>query len=219
MKTGMATKLTALAFVTASLTGSAWAAGNADGSGFYIGLGAGASSAKIDSGSINSDLQSLGFSSATTSTDEGSVAYKAFAGYSFNKYIAIEGGYFDLGTFKFNSTVTPPGTLNGEIKSSGFNLGAVLSYPFGQGFSVFGRVGVQNAKTKVNYTSTGSVLVINPESSETKTNWDAGLGLGYQFANGIGVRAEWERYRVPDGTNTDNTSNVDLFGISVVYKF
>jgi OOP family OmpA-OmpF porin len=109
--------------------------------------------------------------------------------------------------------------LNGEIKSSGFELDALASYPFANGFSVFGRLGVQNAKTKVSFTGTGSVLVLTPETSESKTSWDAGLGVGYEFKNGIGLRGEWELYRVPDGTNTGTTANVNVFGASVYYKF
>ena len=199
--------------------GSTAAAAGGDGSGIYIGVGAGASRATIDDGSINQSLQSLGFSNASTTKSENSTAYKAFVGYSFNRYIAVEGGYFDLGKFKFDSTVQPPGTLHGEIKASGFNLDAVLSYPFTEAFSVFARAGVQNAKSTANFSGTGSVVVVQPESSETKTDWKAGLGLGYEFSMGIGVRGEWERYRISDGTNTGDKSDVDVFGLSLYYKF
>jgi OOP family OmpA-OmpF porin len=105
------------------------------------------------------------------------------------------------------------------VKSNGFELDALLSYPFTQGFSVFGRVGVQNAKSTVNLTGAGSVVVITPQTSETKTSWDAGVGLGYEFTTGLGLRAEWQRYRVPDGTNTGTMSDVDVVGASIYYKF
>ena len=210
---------TAAATCITAVWGPPALAAGSDGSGIYIGVGAGASRGKIDDGSINQSLQSLGFSSASTTKSENSTAYKAFVGYSFNRYIAVEGGYFDLGKFKFDSTVQPPGTLHGEIKASGFNLDAVLSYPFTEGFSVFARAGVQNAKSKANFSGTGSVLVLQPESSETKTDWKAGLGLGYEFSQGIGVRGEWERYRISDGTNSGDKSNVDVFGLSLYYKF
>ena len=218
MRTKIAIRTVAAACAAAVWGTSALAAG-ADGSGIYIGAGAGASRGKIDDGSINQSLLSLGFSNASTTKSENSTAYKAFVGYSFNRYIAIEGGYFDLGKFSFDSTVQPPGTLHGEIKASGFNLDAVLSYPFMEGFSVFARAGVQNAKSKANFSGTGSVVVVQPESSETKTDWKAGLGLGYEFSMGIGVRGEWERYRIADGTNSGDKSNVDVFGLSIYYKF
>jgi OmpA-OmpF porin, OOP family len=194
-------------------------AASPDGAGVYIGLGAGISRAKIEDSNINAGLVSQGATSATTTKDENGTAYKAFVGYSFNRYIAIEGGYFDLGKFTFDSVTTPPGTLSGEIKVSGWNLDAVLSYPFGQGFSVFARAGVQNAESKVNLSGTGAVVVLRPEISETKTNWKAGVGAGYEFAQGFGLRGEWERYRVSDPTDTDNDSDVDVLSLSVYYKF
>ncbi len=212
-------QLAVLTSAAALFAGSAWAA-DSNGSGVYIGIGAGASFANIDQDNINASLLSLGATSATTSTSENSVAYKGFVGYSFNRYIALEGGYFNLGTFKFNSTVSPPGTLNGEVKTSGFNLDAVASLPFTQTFSIFGRGGVQNAKSTVNYAGTGSVVVLTPQTSESKTSWDAGAGVAFEFAKGhVGLRVEWELYRVPDGTNTDTMSNVNVFGVSVYSKF
>lgn len=214
----------------AALTGAmiffaapAWAAGP-DGSGVYLGIGAGASRATIDdkSAGINAVLLSAGFSSAATATSgryEYSAAYKAFVGYNFNQYVALEGGYFNLGKFKFDTTVTPAGALHGETKSQGVNLDAVFSYPFGQGFSVFGRIGIQNTQSKVALTGTGSVNVLTSSVSETRRGRKSGVGVGYEFARGIGVRGEWEYYRIPDGTNTDTVARVDVVGISLYYKF
>lgn len=218
MKTRARMQWAVLTCATVVFTAPAWPAGS-DGSGVYIGAGAGASRTTLDDAGINAALLSLGFASATTSKSETSAAYKAFIGYSFNEYIAIEGGYFNLGKFKFDSAVTPPGNLHGETSSQGFNVDAVLSYPFAQGFSVFGRAGVQNSKSRVDLTGTGSVVVLISETSETKTSWKAGLGLGYEFAQRIGVRGEWEYYRVPDGTNSSTLATVDVFGISLYYKF
>ena len=190
-----------------------------DGTGFYVGAGGGASVVKIDDSGINDSLRSLGFTSATTSKDESGTAYKVFAGYAINRYVAIEGGYFDLGKFGFKSLVLPPGSLSVDVKVRGVNLDAVLSYPFAEGFSVFGRVGLQSAETKGRLAGSGSVLALQPETKETKTGWKAGLGIGYEFSNGLGLRGEWERYNVADGTKTDTKADVDVFGISLFYRF
>ena len=209
-----------LGFVLATVTWTQVArAAGSDGTGFYVGGGAGVSRAKIDSAAINSSLLSIGAATASTKKDENSAAYKVFVGYAFNRYIAVEGGYFDLGTFKIDSTISPPGTLHGEIKPRGVNVDAVLSYPFADGFSVFVRGGVQNTKTKATFSGSGSLVVTTPESSETKTSWKAGLGAGYEFSSGVGLRAEWERYRVPDGSKSNQKADVDVFGLSLYYKF
>ena len=200
----------------------AWAQGP-DGQGVYIGGGAGASRTTIDdhSAGINATLLSAGFSSPRTDTSkyEHSAAYKAFIGYNFNQYVALEAGYFNLGKFKFDTTVTPAGTLHGEAKSQGANLDAVFGYPLGQGFNVFGRIGIQNTQSKVALTGAGSVNVLTSSVSETRRGWKSGIGLGYEFAKNIGVRGEWEYYRIPDGTNTDTVAKVDVVGVSLYYRF
>ena len=198
-------------------------AGGFDGSGLYIGAGAGRSHASIDdrTAGVNALLLSSGFGSATTTTgkNDKSLAYKAFVGYDFNRYVALELGYFNLGKFKFDTTVAPPGTLHGETTTQGINLDAVFSYPFDNGFSVFGRIGIQQAKSKVELSGTGSVVVLTSRTSESGRGRKSGIGLGYEFAQDIGVRGEWEYYRIPDGTNTDTQAKVDVIGISLYYKF
>jgi opacity protein-like surface antigen len=43
-----------------------------------------------------------------------------------------------------------------------------------------------------------------------------GLGLQYDFNKQLGVRGEWERYRVDI---FDNKTDVDLYTLGVNYKF
>src|SRR4051812_19845418 len=95
----------------------AWAA-ESDGSGVYFGIGGGVSRTTIDdlTSGLNQRLLQTGFTSASTDTTDKSANYKAFFGYSFNPYFAIEGTYFNLGKFTFDTTVTPGGTLHGETK-------------------------------------------------------------------------------------------------------
>lgn len=200
-------------------------AAGSEGTGFYAGGGAGVSRAKIDSAAISSSLLSIGATTATTTTDESSAAYKVFVGYSFNRYFAIEGGYFDLGKFKFDSTISPSGTLHAEAKPRGVNIDAVLSYPLAKGFSLFARGGVQSTQTKATLSGSGSLAFPTLESTETKAGWKVGLGLGYEFTGGleftggVGLRAEWERYRVPDGSKSNEKADVDVFGVNLYYRF
>lgn len=195
-------------------------AADPDGTGFYVGAGGGASVVKINDSRINDSLRSRGFTSATTSKDESGTAYKVFAGYAINRYVTIEGGYFDLGKFGVKSLLfpSPPVSLSYDVTVRGVNLDAVLSYPFAAGFSVFGRVGLQSAETKGRVAVSG-LLARQLDTKETKTGWKAGLGIGYEFSNGLGLRGEWERYNVANGTKTDTKKDVDVFGISLFYRF
>lgn len=202
------------------LGGSALAASTgvlADDTGWYGGVNIGRSHAKIDADAINTGLLGLGFTNASTSKDENDTGYKIFAGYNFTKNFALEGGYFDLGKFSFNSTTAPAGTLQGTLKVSGFNLDAVGILPIQDNFSVFGRVGVQYAETKDSFSGTGAVVVTNPNPKKSETNYKMGLGAGYDFTKTVGLRAEWERYRVSDGLG--DKGDVDLYSLGLRFKF
>jgi OOP family OmpA-OmpF porin len=212
--------ITALAWGSILLMTPAWAAGS-DGSGVYFGIGGGVARTNIDdlTSGMNQTLLRAGFTSATTDTSDKSANYKAFLGYSFNAYFGIEATYFNLGKFTFENNVTPSGTLHGETKSQGGSLDIMLSYPFEEGFILLGRIGADYAKSKAELMGTGSVTVLN--SSTTETGWGRhfGLGLGYEFSKHTGVRGEWEYLQIPDGTNTHTQVTVDVFEVSLYYKF
>jgi OOP family OmpA-OmpF porin len=187
---------------------------------WYLGIGAGQSRAKIEDSGINAVLSGTGATAAATVKNEHSFEYKAFVGYQFNRYFAVEGGYFNLGKFSFDSTTAPPGTLHGDLKNSyGLNVDALGMLPIvADRFSLFGRVGVQSSKTSDLFTGTGAGAVpVNPAPSKNLTNYKAGVGMEFDFTRNVGLRGEWERYRISDGFS--GRMNVDVFSASLLYKF
>jgi OOP family OmpA-OmpF porin len=186
-------------------------------SGWYIGGNVGKTKAKIDDARITNDIAGAGFTVLTLDNHDDGTGFKLLGGYSFNKYFAFEGGYFDLGKVGYDATTLPAGTLSGEIKVKGFNFDAVLSVPFTEKFSIFGRVGVTRAEAKDAFTSTGFVVVSNPNPSEQATNIKYGAGLQYDFTKSFGMRAELERYRINDAVG--NKGDIDLASIGFLYRF
>jgi len=195
-------------------------AAGSDGSGVYFGIGGGATRTTIDNleSGINSNLLQAGFTSANTETNNKGGMYKAFIGYSFNPYFGIEGTYFNLGTFTFDTSVTPTGTLHGETRTQGGNLDFILSYPI-DGVILFGRIGADYAQSKADLSGTGSIGVLTSRTSENAWGRHYGIGLGYEFSGHTGVRGEWEYYQIPDGTNTHTQARVDALEVSLYYKF
>lgn len=185
--------------------------------GWYAGISAGRSTAEIDDPRITSGLLSSGFTTTSITDDDRDTGYKLYGGYQFNKYFALEGGYFDLGTFGFTATTIPAGTLNGTIRLKGVNLDAVGIWPFTEKFSIFGRVGVNHAQAKDRFSGTGAVGVTNPNPSERDTNYKFGAGLQYAFTPALAMRGEIERYRIDDAVG--NRGDVDLLSIGLVYRF
>lgn len=190
----------------------------ADDSGWYIGANAGQSRAKIDDARITAQL--LGVGPASIADDNRDTGYKLFGGYQFNRNFALEGGYFDLGQFGYTATIPAPtaGTLVGRIRLKGVNIDAVGILPLTEQFSAFGRIGLNYAQARDNFTNTGLVPVpANPNPSKNDTNYKLGLGLQYDFTKSLGMRIEAERYRINDAVG--NRGDINMYSLGLVYRF
>lgn len=189
----------------------------ADDSGWYAGANVGQSSAKIDDARITIGLVGGPIAGATITDDDRSTGYKIFGGYQYNKYLAVEAGYFDLGNFGFNATTVPAGTLNGRIKLKGLNMDLVGTLPITEKFSVLGRIGVNYADASDSFAGTGAVNVLDPNPSKRDTNLKVGVGLQYAFTPALAMRAEVERYRINDAVG--NKGDIDLVSLGLIYRF
>jgi OOP family OmpA-OmpF porin len=185
--------------------------------GWYIGANAGESRAKIDEGRIMGGLQEGGFATTSLSKDESHFGFKAFGGYQFNRFVALEGGYFDLGNFNFDAVTDPPGTLEGEIKIRGVVLDLVGFIPFTDRFAAFGRIGAIGAEARDTFAATGAVAVLEPRRREREANYKFGVGLQLKLTDAFVMRAEAERYRIGDAVG--NNGDIDLFSLGVLYRF
>jgi OOP family OmpA-OmpF porin len=198
-------------------TSGAQAAEPAAGANWYLGAGAGQARAKIGDSTVSTALAGTGASVATITRDETEFSYKLFTGYQYNRYLAFEVGYFNLGSFTFNATTMPAGTLNGAVKNTvGANFDVLGTLPLADRFSLFARAGFQSSKTRDLF-SAGGFALRTPTPSKNLNSYKAGLGAGFDFTRNVGMRAEWERYRIGDGY--DDKLNVDVYSLSLLYKF
>jgi len=188
-----------------------------DAAGWYAGANYGVTEASIDHDRIASGLLGSGLTATSIADDDRDRGYKLFGGYQYNKYLAVEAGYFDLGQFGFVANTVPTGTLNGDIKVKGVNMDVVGILPLTEKFSAFGRLGVTYADTKGNFSGTGAVNVLDPSPSKRDTNLKVGLGVQYAFTEALSLRAEIERYRINDAVG--NKGDIDLASVGLVYRF
>lgn len=189
----------------------------ADYAAWYGGFGLGTSRARIDDGRITSQLLGGGFTTTAITDDNRDTAWKLIAGYKFNRYFSLEGGYFKLGEFGFTATTSPPGSLIGKINLQGVNFDAIGMVPIVEDVSVFGRLGLQYAQAKDNFTGTGSVVVANSTPNKSAANYKLGVGVQYDLTDSAGLRGEWERYRINDGVG--NKGDIDVLSVGLVFLF
>ncbi|MGJ7497989.1 OmpA family protein [Variovorax sp. RT4R15] len=181
----------------------------------YGGISVGRSQSRIDTERITAGLLGAGFATTTLTRDQKDTAFKLFGGYQFNRYFALEGGYFNLGEFGYTSTTIPGGTLSGQIKLQGLNLDVVGTLPISERFSAIGRVGVQVARARDNFSGTGAIRVLSPNPSKTEANYKIGVGLQYEVHPSFLVRGEVERYRVNDAVG--NRGDINFYSVSLVF--
>lgn len=130
------------------------------------------------------------------STDRSATGFKLYGGYEFTPNLSLEAGYADLGKFKSSA---------GDVKANALYADIVGTVPIAQGFSALGRLGLASGK-----------LDSSLQGSDRGTGIKLGAGLQYELDKNLGIRGEWERYRIDA---LGSTSNTDVYSVGVNYRF
>jgi OOP family OmpA-OmpF porin len=211
MQRNLLARLACLSTLAAAMAGSVHAQ---DTSYPYFGLSAGQSHSQLNAADTTNSLLGAGKNATLQWQEQQDTAYKLFGGYQFNRNIAIEAGYFNLGKFTFHNTA-PGGALDGTYEVEGLNLDLIGTLPISERFSAFGRLGAQYANTRDAFTGTGTLAPGLGSSSKRDTNLKVGVGLQYDLTPSMQLRGEAERYRINDGF--DNRGDVNVFSLSLVF--
>jgi OOP family OmpA-OmpF porin len=187
---------------------------------WYIGVTLGASNANITQEAV----PVTGATSSVFLTDSRDPGFKVFAGYRFNRYFAVEGGFAWLGEFQATTQVTAPttGTLNADIRVIGLYIDAVGMLPMDYGFAAFAKVGVLLSETRTTRSTFGAVTPapgLNATASIDQPNWSYGLGVQYDLDKTVTLRFVWERYIKLGDSNTGGEFNIDLYSGGLLFRF
>lgn len=188
---------------------------------YYVGAVGGQSDASLNSSDIINQLAELGYGNAIGSVDTQGSAYRAYAGYRFNPYLAVEAGFSDFGKNSLAASVTPAGTLNIDLRTKGADISVVGSYPINSWAKTYLRAGVFDAETKASYVGTGSVVLARGQSDQStrKTVGVFGVGALLQVGGKFTVRAEFSRTEKVGNALTGGESSIDSAMLGVEYRF
>ena len=145
------------------------------------------------------------------SVDGKDTGFKVFGGYMFNRHFGVEGAYVDLGEVSYSGDFFGAPVTGGKVEVSGVNIAALGSYPITEQFSVFGKIGLFIWDVEASDTTGGVPF----SAKEDGTDISFGVGLGYNFTRNLGVRLEWERFKVEAVSKAD----ADLISLGVVWRF
>ena len=176
------------------------------------------SDASLNKSTINNALTTAGATGLTSSSKDKSNKWRLQLGYQFNDYLAVEGGYIDLGRSKYSATYTG-GSAAGTLKAAGPNLNVLGILPVAQGFSLYGELGVIDAKVKANLTATGAGAAATDSYSKTKVRPIYGIGAMYDFNDNLGMRASYERVDSLGDKSRLGRMDVNMYSLGVSYKF
>ena len=174
--------------------------------GFYLGASIGQSRAKDfcdDSG---------GFS-----CDDKDTAWKLLGGYQFNRHLAVEAGYTDLGEVGVSGVLSGV-SVRGTVEVTAFELMGVGSIPLMDRFSLYGKLGLYHAETKQNVTGSLGTVTVTDNEKEKNTDLTFAFGARFDITRNLGVRAEWQRY-LDVGGGEIGEDDVDVLSVGLLYRF
>lgn len=152
---------------------------------FYAGIRAGQAKTSIDN---------------VTLTKDSSTGWGIFGGYNFNPNFAVELEYINLGK---------PEVAPDSFETDGFSAAAVGTWPVGEQFSIFGKLGFAMLTTK------------GPTPPDAESN-TVTFGIGGQFDVNpmMGFRLGWDRYKLDDTVNGFAVKgDVDLISVGALFRF
>lgn len=144
---------------------------------WYVGFGAGVGNL----GMSGQDLTGL----SNAQIDDTDTTYTVRGGYRFHPNLAVEVGYYDLGTYAFsNNDGAVPVTGSAKAKSYGVSLVGIA--PMGR-FDLYGRLGWEESEIKANANTT----LFTASASDRQSGATYGIGGRWNMSRNVGFFVEW----------------------------
>jgi len=204
----------------------------ADGGSFYEGIGVGTASYDLHLTEADRLLPFKGPDGHSISQDQytfdtNDQVLQLFAGYRFNRYVAVELSLADLGAVDRDGTfnVTNGGPLNGtlishtSIETRGIGAAVLGIWPITPAIDVYGRAGLFNWSIRAPFTvvSNGNPFLTG-KSTDHGTDPFIGVGAAYKW-DIFSVRVEYQRYKFSRPFNVTNDANANVLTASLLYNF
>jgi len=197
-------------------------------SGWYADLGLGYSWAKFFPAdfALNNPL----LSEDKKNFDAG---YKFAVGKQLSRTWAVEAGYVQLGKYQyFYNDAGLGGSVSLDYRVVGWALSVVPSIPFGDSFSMFGRIGAFFSNTRLTVASaSGSLAGSSFEIWQSRETPLVGLGFQFDYDKDQSLRLEYENYgevgkacpstpciATPNNNNTGRAI-VQMVSANLIFKF
>jgi hypothetical protein len=174
---------------------------HAEDSGGYFGVGFG-------TGQLTACTNATATCANFNANSQDLVTPAVIVGYDHNKYFGVEAGWSRLGAYKLQDSLG--GTI-GSVRASAITLAAKGGYKFQTGFSVFGKLGL--AKVWTQYAPGAGWPLTTMYNNQRSTGVVFGLGGGYDFDEGFGLRLSSEAVMFNDAAYKGTVGTLNLTAI------
>ena len=199
-------------------------------SAFYIGGSAGWGDTHWDNVFEFAELATIPGVGITSDSKDTGFAGRVYAGYDFNKYLAIEGGWTYLPKAKVHTTfIIPPMTASEsfKIKQYAFDLVGKITAPLGDGLAVYAKGGVNYFRSKMGDIHISGTTPLGASSTTTVTgkakfdHWGpvVGFGASYEIMPNLLAHVDWMRFSGDGKFFGDYQPNPDVIMAGLSYKF
>lgn len=191
----------------------------------YVGAAIGMSYTPIDNAEeardLNAELAPFGLSAMVQPAKQRDTMFKAFAGYRFNRHLAAEFGYHDLGRVSETFTIVSGGAGSGDLRveTKGFTASVVGLLPAGDRVTAFAKVGAHFWDVSSTLGFTGPGGSVTASASATGVSPIVGIGVLLHFGERLALRAEYERAPNVGDENKTGKGDFDLFTVGLQIHF
>jgi opacity protein-like surface antigen len=153
--------------------------------------------------------------------DEEGTSWGVGGGYRFNRYLALEASYVNLGTLNATHTLNMPPFLGGgtlafhrELETTGPALAAFGILPISDSWELFVRAGIMFADTDLTTRFNGSRNSVSFDSEPTTL----GAGAQFDWQDHWSARLEFQRSFDVGGDDVASEADVDGVSLAVIYR-
>ncbi|GAB2897602.1 hypothetical protein GCM10027046_28970 [Uliginosibacterium flavum] len=183
----------------------------------YLGIGGG-----MTRSNAAERLEQSFIHDSTSKREKNDIGFQLYGGYAFNKFVALEADYVDLGTYEFRGA-NYGYDLQLSLKAKAYSLGVVGTVPLTDSIGLDGKLGIARVSQTFHCTlNCGNVS----DTTNVSTTGVLALGAHWDMTKNLRLRASYEhfggtKYRAYDNAGEEVSKTVDygLLSAGIAVRF
>jgi len=174
------------------------------------------SNLSLDKHTFDNVLSNAGAAGINSSTDGSGDQWRLQAGYQFNPYFAIEGGYIDLGTADYKANFAS-GSAKGHEKAGGVDFAVLGIIPATDNLAIFAKAGLIAAKVETKLSSGSPAVDIKDSTTEVRPL--IGAGVSWKVMQNVDLRFDYDHVAGLGKSSNAGRMDDNMVSAGIAYHF